>query len=299
MINMTSENKKIAMKVTSRSIAINVLLAAFKLFAGITAHSAAMIADAIHSISDLATTVVVRVGIKLSSKESDAEHQYGHERMEFIAVLIVAIALCVTGIWIGVEGIGNIIELTAGEEFITPGRLALIAAIAGIVVKEGVFWYVRFAAKKIKSDALMADAWHSRVDGLSSVGSLLGVAAARAGFPVADSLASIVICVFIIKVAISIGKEAINKITDKSCNTETIEKIRSIIFSHEEVKQITRLMTRMSGNRIYVDADISLDGNLSFIKAHEITDNIHDELEKTLTDIKHCMIHTEPFKECV
>ena len=293
---MTSENQKIAMKVTSRSIAINVLLAAFKLFAGITAHSAAMIADAIHSISDLATTVVVRIGIKLSSKESDAEHQYGHERMEFIAVLIVAIALCVTGIWIGVEGIGNVIELTAGEEFVTPGILALIAAIAGIVVKEGVFWYVRFAAKKVKSDALMADAWHSRVDGLSSVGSLLGVAAARAGFPVADSLASIVICVFIIKVALKIGKEAINKITDKSCDTETIEKIRGIILAYDEVRQITRLMTRMSGNRIYVDADISLDGDLSFIKAHEITDNIHDEIEKKLTDVKHCMIHTEPYK---
>ncbi|MCL2617684.1 MAG: cation diffusion facilitator family transporter, partial [Defluviitaleaceae bacterium] len=224
------QRKNAAMKVARRSIALNVVLSAFKLFAGIAANSAAMISDAIHSISDFSTTFIVMIGIKLGSKEADDDHQYGHERIESIAALLVACVLIAVGLWIGYTGVVSIITMDAYMA-VAPGVLALVAAVAGIVVKEALYWYVRGAAKKLKSDALMADAWHSRSDGLSSIGSLIGIMGARAGFPVMDYLASIVICAFIIKVGVDIGRSAVDKVIDKSCDKETVEQIRGIVMS--------------------------------------------------------------------
>ena len=294
MATQQADRQDIVMKVTTRTIVINILLSIFKLAAGILGNSSAMIADAIHSISDFATTVVVRIGVKASNKASDEEHPYGHERMESIAVLVVAVILGMTGVWIGIDAISHMVT---ADYFAVPGLIALVAAVAGIALKEGMFWYVRAAAKKTNSDALMADAWHSRSDGLSSIGSLLGILGARAGFPILDSLAGVVICVFIIKVAFDIAKGALGKLTDHACDAETLEQIRKIILSYHEVKQISRLQSRLSGNGIYVDADISLDGDLSFFAAHTISDNIHDGIEQALPGVKHCMIHAEPYAE--
>ncbi|MCL2852025.1 MAG: cation diffusion facilitator family transporter [Defluviitaleaceae bacterium] len=288
--------RKAAMKVARRSIAVNVVLAAFKLFAGIFANSAAMISDAIHSISDFSTTFVVMIGIKMGSKESDEDHQYGHERMESIAALIVAFVLCAVGLWIGYDGVMNIIGMDAYAAA-APGVLALWAAGIGIVVKEALFWYVRGAAKTLNSDALMADAWHSRSDGISSIGSLIGIAGARAGFPVMDYLASIVICAFIIKVGLDIGRSAIDKITDKSCDKETVEKIRALVLAGDGVKGIERLNTRMFGNKIYVDVEIYFDGNSSLFETHDVMQHIHDEIEAKIEDVKHCMVHASPFQD--
>jgi cation diffusion facilitator family transporter len=205
--------------------------------------------------------------------------------------LVVAIILGMTGVWIGIDAISHVVTT---EYFVIPGTIALAAAVAGIVIKEGMFWYVRAAAKKINSDALMADAWHSRSDGLSSIGSLLGILGARAGFPVLDSLAGVVICAFIIKVSVDIAKSALGKLTDHACDADTLAHIQKIILNHDEVKRINRLQSRISGNRIYVDADISLDGTLSFAAAHAISDSIHDIIELEIPGVKHCMIHAEP-----
>ncbi|MCL2386444.1 MAG: cation diffusion facilitator family transporter, partial [Defluviitaleaceae bacterium] len=184
-------NERIAMRVARNSIAINVGLSAFKLFAGVFASSAAMISDAVHSITDLVSTVIVIIGIKLAGREADKEHQYGHERFESVATLVLAVLILAVGVGIGWSGVQTIL---AGdfEDIAVPGVLALVAAIVSIAVKEGVFWYVRAAAKKIDSGALMADAWHSRADGLSSIGSFIGIMGARMGFPVMDSVAAIV-----------------------------------------------------------------------------------------------------------
>ena len=182
---------KVAMKVSGVSIAVNLLLSLFKLLAGILAHSGAMISDAIHSASDVGSTFVVIVGVNLSSKKSDKEHQYGHERMECVSSIILSGLLLATGIGIGMNGIENIIKSTSGASIAIPGTLALIAAVVSIVVKEWMFWYTRSAAKKINSGALMADAWHHRSDAMSSVGAFIGILGARLGFPILDPLASV------------------------------------------------------------------------------------------------------------
>lgn len=286
-------NQQIAMKTARNSIAVNVILSAFKLFAGIFAHSAAMIADAIHSITDLISTVVVIIGIRLAGKQPDKEHQYGHERFECVATLILAALITVVGAGIGWAGIQNIISGDY-QNLSVPGMLALVAAIVSIVVKEGVFWYVRAAAKKIDSSALMADAWHSRADGLSSIGSFIGILGARMGFPILDSVAAIIICAFILKTALSIAMDAIGKMTDRACNDDIVDAMNAVILKQESVDGVDRLRTRMFGNRIYVDVDICVDGSITLNEAHHIAQQVHDAIENEFLQVKHCMVHVNP-----
>ena len=221
------EFKKVANKVSFITIVQNVLLSVFKLFAGIFAHSNAMISDAVHSASDVFSTIIVIIGVKLASKESDKEHPYGHERMECVAAIVLATVLAVTGLGIGWSAIQSIAKESTGV-VVVPGVLALVAAVVSILTKEGMYWYTRFHAKKIDSSALMADAWHHRSDALSSVGALVGIAASRMGYPLMDPLASLVICVFIEKAALDIFKDAINKMVDKACDEDTEQAIREL-----------------------------------------------------------------------
>ncbi|MDU2198422.1 MAG: cation diffusion facilitator family transporter, partial [Peptostreptococcaceae bacterium] len=201
-----NSDKQIAMKVSTNSIIVNVLLSGFKFFAGIIANSSAMISDAVHSASDVFSTIIVMVGVHISSKEADDEHQYGHERFECVAGIILACILFATVIGIGISGIEKIINGN-NRGLQAPGMIALVAAVISIIVKEGMYWYTRHAAKKINSGALMADAWHHRSDSLSSVGSFIGIFGSRMGFRVLDPLASIVICLFIIKASYDIFKD--------------------------------------------------------------------------------------------
>ena len=206
--------QKTAMKISMVSIVGNILLSLFKALAGIVANSGAMISDAIHSASDVFSTIVVIIGIRLSGKESDKEHPYGHERMECVAAILLATILAATGLFIGWSAVEKI---TVQDD----SALALVAAVVSIAVKEAMFWYTRAGAKKIDSGALMADAWHHRSDALSSIGALVGIAGARMGYPILDAIASLVICIFIEKAAIDIFKDAINKMVDKACDDET------------------------------------------------------------------------------
>ena len=285
---------KVAMKVSGVSIAVNLLLSLFKLLAGILAHSGAMISDAIHSASDVGSTFVVIVGVNLSSKKSDKEHQYGHERMECVSSIILSGLLLATGIGIGMNGIENIIKSTSGASIAIPGTLALIAAVVSIVVKEWMFWYTRSAAKKINSGALMADAWHHRSDAMSSVGAFIGILGARMGYPILDPIASVVICIFIGKAAYDIFKDAVDKMVDKSCDEKTIQKMREVIASQAGVENIDLLQTRLFGAKIYVDIEIAADKTLSLENAHEIAQRVHDAVEKNFPLVKHCMVHVNP-----
>lgn len=284
--------KNEAVKVSAVSIIINVLLSVFKLFAGISSRSGAMISDAVHSMSDVLSTFVVIAGVKLAGKANDAEHPYGHERMECVAAIILSVMLALVGAGIGFGGIKNI--LSGNSALSSPGALALVAAVISIVVKEWMYWYTRAAAKRIKSDALMADAWHHRSDALSSVGSFAGIGGAILGYPVLDAVASVVICVFILKAASDIFRGAVNKMVDRACDPETTRQIREIILRRGEILSLDLLKTRMFGAKIFVDVEFSLNAEVTLRYAHDVATAVHDEIEAAFPEVKHCMVHVNP-----
>lgn len=285
--------EKEAMKVSTVSIVVNVLLSLFKLLAGVIAHSGAMISDAIHSASDVFSTIIVMVGIHLAGRKSDKEHPYGHERMECVAAIVLATVLAVTGIGIGGSAIQSIAKESTGV-VVVPGVLALVAAAVSILTKEGMYWYTRFHAKRIDSSALMADAWHHRSDALSSIGALVGIAASRMGYPLMDPLASLVICFFIAKAALDIFKDAIDKMVDKACDEQTEQAIRECASKQEGVVRVDMLKTRVFGNKIYVDIEIGADGNETLREAHAVAEEVHNRIENEFPKVKHIMVHVNP-----
>lgn len=285
--------QRVAGRVSTMSIAGNVILSVFKLIAGIVAHSNAMISDAVHSASDVFSTIVVMIGIRLASKKADKEHPYGHERMECVAAIILAMVLFVTGLGIGMEALKNILS-GSYHDLQVPGTLALAAAIVSIMVKEAMFWYTKIYAVRIDSSALLADAWHHRSDAFSSVGALIGIAGARLGFPVMDSIASLVIFIFIIKAAYDIFKDAIDKMVDHSCDEETERQIYECVMKNREVMGIDSLHTRIFGNKIYVDIEIAVDGSYTLKRSHEIAEEVHEDIERNFRKIKHIMVHVNP-----
>ena len=291
--NISKITEQTAMKVSLISIAVNLFLTVFKMLAGIIASSGAMVSDAVHSASDIFSTFIVIIGVKLSSKAPDTEHPYGHERMESVAAIILATILAITALGIGESGVTKI---AAGNyaDIKTPGLLALIAAAISMIVKEAMYWYTKINAKKINSTALMADAWHHRSDALSSVGAFAGILGARLGLAVLDPVASVIICVFIAKTAVSIFKDAIDKMVDKSCDIQTEQEIRTLTLNQKGVIGIYNLKTRMFGNRIYVDLEIVADKNKSLEEAHSIADKVHDEIEREFAEVKHIMVHVNP-----
>ena len=282
-------NEQIAMQVSANSIAVNLMLSIFKLIAGLMASSGAMISDAIHSASDVFSTIIVIIGVKISGKASDEDHPYGHDRFECVACILLG----VTGVGIGLTGVQ---KLTAGhyDTLAVPGVLALAAAVISIVVKEIMYWYTRNAAKKINSGALMADAWHHRSDALSSVGSFVGIFGARMGFPMLDPLASVVICLFVVKAAVDIFRDAISKMTDKSCDQETVNEMHDCIMNIQGVEGIDLLKTRSFGSKYYVDIEIKADGDKKLWEAHAIAENVHHAIEQQFPLVKHCMVHVNP-----
>ena len=293
--NLQKQEQKAAMRVSTVSIVVNVVLSLLKLIAGLVASSGAMVSDAIHSASDVFSTVIVMIGVHISGKQADEEHPYGHERMECVAAIILAVMLALTGVGIGSAGIKNIVSGDYAN-LAVPGALALWAAVISIVVKEWMFHYTIHTAKKIKSGALKADAWHHRSDALSSVGALIGIAFARFGFPIMDSVASVVICVFILKAAYDIFKDAVDKMVDHACDAETVEAMNQLIGSIDGVEGVKVVNTRLFGSRIYLDVVIEADGQKTLEEAHDIARNVHDAIEEKFVDVKHCMVHVDPKK---
>ena len=285
--------KAVATRVSTVSIVINLLLAGFKFIAGVVGHSGAMISDAVHSSSDVIGSLIVIIGVRMSEKASDADHPYGHERMEDVASLILAGILFVAGLSIGKEALTSILD-GSYQTSVSPGLLALVAAIVSIIVKEGMFWYTWLNAKKIRSGALKAEAWHHRSDALSSVGALIGIGGALLGVRIMEPIASIIICLFILKVAIDIFREATDRMVDHACDSETEDSIRRCAEEQEGVVKVDMLRTREFGRKIYVDLEISADGSITLRQGHDIAQQVHDKIESTFPNVKHIMVHVNP-----
>ena len=288
-----SDFERTAVRVSMTSIVGNAVLSLFKAFAGIAAHSGAMVSDAVHSASDVFSSIIVIIGVRLSAKASDRDHPYGHERFECVAAIVLAVVLLISGLFIGHTALEKITSGGA-REIAVPGMLALVAAVVSILGKEAMYWYTRFYAKKLDSGALMADAWHHRSDALSSVGALIGIAGARMGFPLLDTIASLVICLFIAKAAYDIFRDAVGRMVDHSCSEETEREIAICAAGQDGVLGVDLIQTRIFGNRIYVDIEIRADGSLSLEESHQIADRVHSAIEESFDKVKHIMVHVNP-----
>lgn len=285
-------------KMSFVSVAGNAVLSGFKFFAGVTGNSGAMISDSIHSFSDVITTLIAWIGVKASKKEADAAHPYGHERIECIASLLLGIVLLGTGLGVGQVGLENIFSGNY-QALAVPSAIALVAAVVSIVSKEAMYWYTRYYANLIHSSAFLADAWHHRSDAFSSIGSLIGIAGAMMGYPVLDSVASVVICLFIVKASYDILKDGVVKLLDTSCGESYDKKMADYISGQEGVVCVDSLRSRMFGNKVYIDLEIQVDGEKSLREAHQVAERIHDDVEKTFPDVKHIMIHLNPTAKAV
>ena len=286
------DQNRIVKKLSNTGIFGNVALAAFKLFAGIFGNSGAMMSDAVHSLSDVFATFIATLGVKLSQQAEDEKHPYGHERFECVSSLILGLILAGTGIGIGYGGLNSLIFHR--DEIKVPTMLPLIAAVVSIVVKEAMFWYTMYYAKKLDSAAFKADAWHHRTDAISSVGSFIGIGMAKLGFPIMDPIASLLICILILKVAFDIAKDAVNKMLDTSCDDAMEQNIRTFTQAQPGVVRIDLLRTRQFSNKVYVDLEIAVKHDMSLLEAHNIAESVHDGLEKEFPNIKHAMIHVNP-----
>lgn len=286
------DEKKIVDRLSRVGIFGNILLAAFKLFAGIFGKSGAMVSDAVHSLSDVFATLIAWIGVRLSRRAEDAEHPYGHERLECVASLLLGLILAGTGIGIGWSGIHKLSG--EGGSIEIPTLLPLIAAVISIVVKEGMYQYTMHYAKALDSAAFKADAWHHRSDAISSVGSFIGIGLAKLGLPFMDPVASIIICLLILKVAFDVSRDAVYKMLDTSCDNAFEQRLRTFIGSQDGVGRIDLLRTRQFGNRIYVDLEIAVKPDISLRDAHGIAERVHSAVEQEFPNVKHVMIHVNP-----
>lgn len=281
------------------NIIVNALLSAFKFAAGILGHSSAILSDAVDSAADVLSAAIVSVGVTVAGKKSDAAHPYGHERMECLVSVLLAAGLFLTGAGIGISGVQRIWVLLSGqttaEQMQLPTLLPVIAAVVSIAVKLWMFCYTRAVGRRLNSSALLASALNYRNDALSSLGVLIGVAGARFGMPVLDPVVSVLICLLIMKSAYSICKNAVDQMVDRSCDSETTEKIRQLVLLTDGVRGVDLLMTRMFGSKFYVDIEIALDGNQTLYEAHAVAEAVHDRVEENFPFAKHCMVHMNPY----
>lgn len=289
----TNKENAIIGQVSSIGIVGNIILSAFKLFAGIVGNSGAMVSDAVHSLSDVFATFIAFLGVRISKKAADKDHPYGHDRMECVASLILGLILLFTGLGIGKVGLDHILS-DSYNTLAVPSTIALVAAVISIVTKEAMYWYTRHYARILNSPAFMADAWHHRSDAFSSVGSLIGIGGAMLGYPILDSVASVVICLFILKVAYDILKDALVKMLDTSCGDTYEEKLSDYVASQKDVLRVDLLHTRMFGSKVYIDLEIAVNGDQSLREAHAIADQVHNSVEQNFPDVKHIMIHVNP-----
>lgn len=293
------QREKEIYKVTIVGALANVTLLIFKFVAGIISNSAAMIADAVHSLSDFITDVVVIVFVKISSKPQDKSHDYGHGKFETLATLIIGIALLFIGLMILYNGASATYRcIWLGEELHRPGMIAFWAAIFSIILKEAVYQYTVFKGKNLNSQAVIANAWHHRSDAFSSIGTAVGIGGAiflGDKWVVLDPIAAIVVSVFIINVSLKIIIKSINELLEKSLPDEIENEIIKVAESFDMVKDVHDLRTRRIGNNIAIEMHLLMDGNLSLQCTHNTTELIESELRKKYGEHTHIAIHVEPF----
>ncbi|MCL2368588.1 MAG: cation diffusion facilitator family transporter [Oscillospiraceae bacterium] len=285
--------EQVATFVSGTNIIANLLLSGVQFIVGYLANSHALMSGAVHTVTDAWSSFFVIVGVRLGAKKSDSNHQYGHERFESVAAILYAIFVAVTGILIGWGGVRHILEADM-IPLEAPGILALVVAGVTFLVKEGMYWRTRRYAKRINSAVLMADAWHSRTDAFGSLGVFAAILGARMGLPILDPIASLIICVFILKAAVSIFLDAIAKMTDRAADKETETKIRAVVEAYPGVAHLDLLRTRLFGDRVYVDIEIAMDRDLPLHAAHDIAQGVHNAVEAEFPIIKHCMVHMNP-----
>ncbi len=286
-----------AIYVTKVAMASNVLLTGFKFFAGIVGNSSAMIADAAHSMSDFMTDIAVIAGLKVAKKPRDSTHNYGHGKIEtlsaaFIGMVLVAVAF---GIFWG--GLQKVIAFYQGEVLPAPSRIALAAAILSIVIKEWLYRYTIIYARKLKSDALIANAWHHRSDAFSSVGTMGGIGGAillGGKWVVLDPIAAVILSFFIFKVAFEISYKNLNELLEASLDSATYKSIEEILMSTDGVLGFHELKTRKIGNSMAADVHIEVDRELNIVDAHEISTQVEDRLKEVCGKNGHFSIHVEP-----
>ena len=296
----TMTREKEIYKVTLVGSAGNVALMTFKFVAGILGHSAAMIADAVHSLSDFVTDIIVILFVKVSAKPQDESHDYGHGKFETLASFFVGLALVAAATGIIVSGAVKLSDWLHGEQLPAPGKLALWAALISIVVKELLYQYTARAGKRLDSQAVVANAWHHRSDALSSIGAAIGIGGAILlgdRWTVLDPLASIVVGAMLVKVAVDLLKVCVNELTECSLPAETEREIEEIISSCPDVCEPHNLRTRRIGNRIAIEAHIRMDGNTSLNIAHDRATHIENLLKERFGAQTHVTLHMEP-KKC-
>lgn len=287
-------------KVTLVGGAGNVALMIFKLIAGILGHSSAMIADAVHSLSDFVTDIIVLVFVSVSAKPQDRSHDYGHGKFETIATFFIGLALVVAAVGIIVSGVLALIDWAGGADLEAPGQLALWAALLSIAVKEVLYQYTAYKGKKLNSQAVVANAWHHRSDALSSIAAAIGIGGAILlgdRWTVLDPIASIVVGLFLVKVAAGLLRTSIGELTEGSLPEDTEREIEEIITSFPGVSEPHNLRTRRIGNRIAIEAHIRMDGSVSLLKAHDLTSQVERKLKERFGDDTHITLHMEPVKQ--
>lgn len=296
MANEVNREKEIY-KLTLWGSLVNFLLLVFKFVAGFVGNSAAMIADAVHSLSDFITDIIVILFVRVSSMPKDENHHYGHGKYETLATAIIGVVLFAVGVGILVNAVEAIIDFFHGKELAAPNIWALGAAAVSIVFKEALYQYTVYKGENLNSNAVMANAWHHRSDALSSIGTLLGISGAMflgEKWRVLDPIAAFLVSIFILKVAIELTKASLEELLEKSLPKKTQEKILNIIHSFPEVKSPHNLRTRHIGSNIAIEFHIRMDGNLSLNEVHEITKRMENALKAEFGPLTHIGIHMEP-----
>ena len=284
-------------KVTLVGGAVNVILLVFKFVAGIMGHSAAMVADAIHSLSDFVTDVIVLVFVHISSKPKDKSHDYGHGKYETLAMTIIGMALLAVAVGIVYGGVLKINTWLHGQELPAPGMLALWAALLSVVLKEAVYHYSMVYARKLNSQAIEANAWHHRSDALSSVGTAIGIGGAiflGQRWTVLDPIASVIVGLFIIKVAFFLLRDGIGDLMEHSLPDDVEEEILRLAASVEGVAEPHDLRTRRIGNHYAIELHILMDGNITLCEAHDKASEVEDLLRSHYGEDTHIAVHVEP-----
>ena len=296
----TTSREKSIYRVTWIGSLVNFLLMAFKFVAGIVGHSSALVADAVHSLSDFATDIVVIVFVRISGKPEDEDHRYGHGKYETLATAIIGLALFAVGIGLLVGGATKVADVINGEILPAPNMIALIAAAVSIVSKEILYRYTVRVGKNFNSQAVVANAWHHRSDAFSSIGTLVGVGGAiflGEKWRILDPIAAIVVSAFIIKVAIDLIKPCIDELLERSLPAETEKQILDIITSFPEVSSPHHLRTRRIGNHIAIEVHIRMDGQISLSDAHTVATEVERCLKEKFGPDTHIGIHMEPVKK--
>lgn len=293
------DRQKETYRVTIAGSIVNILLLAFKFAAGILGHSAAMIADAIHSLTDFVTDAIVLVFVRLGSKPTDRDHDYGHGKYETLASAIIGVSLLVVGMMICYSGVTKTYHAMCGEPLQQPGFIALAAAVASVVLKEWAYRFTVRVGRRCHSEAVVANAWHHRSDALSSVGTTVGIGGAiilGEKWAVLDPLTAIVVSLFIMKAAWSVLSKAVDELTDGSLPKETEDEIEKIVSEDNEVSVVHNLCTRRIGNRIAIEMHVRMPGETSLYVAHRHATEIENRLKQRFGTATHISIHLEPVK---